>query len=160
MPETDLLDTERRQIVQLAPADAVARLRRTPGQGRGFLGLDPVTQNDALLKILLARCGAQLFGSDVFGSDDAVLGYVPNADNQRQGFIATTSADPAVLAAFTEFLRVYRRYTSFVCHVADGDPAITALEGCGFRVAGRLRGHVFRTGAYHDVNVYFGRGES
>lgn len=155
MPETDLLDTDRRAIVQLAPADAVARLRRTPGQGRGFLGLDPVTQNDALLQILLARQGAQLFGSD-----DAVLGYVPNADNQRQGFIATTSADPEVLAAFTEFLRVYRRYTSFVCHVTDGDPAIGALEGCGFRVTGQLRGHLFRTGAYHDVNVYFGRGES
>jgi hypothetical protein len=155
MSETDLVDTGRRAIVQLAPADAVARLRRTPGQGRGFLGLDPVTQNDALLLTVLAGQGAQLFGSG-----DAVLGYVPNADNQRQGFIATTSAEPEVLAAFTEFLRVYRRYTSFVCHVADGDPAIAALEGCGFQVTGRLRGHVFRSGAYRDVNVYFERGES
>lgn len=132
-------------VVQLELADGVRRLAALTA--RGFLGLDPVTQNDALLRKLLSARDARLFGSG-----DAVLAYAPNPDNPRQAEIATTSTDPEVIAAFTEFLRRHGRYTSFVCY---GGPA-DALRASGFRPAGRLREHVFGGGRYHDVPVHVG----
>jgi hypothetical protein len=131
---------------QLELAEGVRRLSGTGT--RDFLGLDPMTQNDALLRKLLAARQARLFGAG-----DTVLGYAPNPDNPRQAEVATTSADPAVLDTFTEFLRRHGRYTSFVCF--GGPPA--ALRG--FRHAGSLRGHVFRGGGYHDVDVHVSTGE-
>jgi hypothetical protein len=129
------------EVTQLDLFDGVRRLAATGT--RGFLGLDPVTENDALLSRTLATRNAQLFGCG-----DTVLGYVPNPDNPRQAEVATTSTDPSILAAFTEFLRCHRRYTSFVCF--GGPPG--ALRG--FRYTGRLREHVFGGGRYHDVHVH------
>lgn len=127
------------EVTQLELAEGVRRLKGT----RGFLGVDPVTQNDALLRTVLTAREARLFG---WG--DAVLAYAPNPDNPRQAEIATTSQDPTVLTAFLEFLRRHGRYTSFVCF--GGPPE--ALRD--FRHAGRLREHVFRAGRYHDVDVW------
>ncbi|TDV54812.1 hypothetical protein [Actinophytocola oryzae] len=132
-------------VTQLKLDDGVRRLAATGV--RGFLGVDPVTQNDALLaKVLSAR------EAHLFGWGDAVLGYAPNLDNPRQAEVATTSPDPSILAAFTEFLRCHRRYTSFVC--VGGPPE--ALRG--FRHAGRLRAHHFGGGRYHDVDVHVSTG--
>lgn len=131
------------ELTQLELAEGVRALSGTGA--RGFLGLDPVTQNEPLLAALLTDRGARLFRCG-----DAVLGYAPNPDNPRQAEIATSSTDPEVLGALTGFLRRYRRFTSFVCF---GGPA-EALTANGFRHTGRLRGHVFRAGAYHDVDVH------
>lgn len=136
-------------LTLLGTADAVARLSAAPGATRGFLGLDPVTQNGALLARELTRTGAQ-----VLRAGDALLGYAPNSAQPRQGWIATTSADPAPLAALLEFLRTYRRCTSYVAEVHEGSAAVPALEACGFTGVGRLPGHVFHSGEYHDVLVY------
>ncbi|MFF6959799.1 hypothetical protein [Streptomyces sp. NPDC008317] len=136
-------------LTLLGTAEAAARLSAAPQAARGFLGLDPVTQNGPLLARELARTGAQ-----VLQAGDALLGYVPNPAQPRQGWVATTSADPEPLAALLAFLRTYRRCTSYVAEVPDGSPAVPALEACGFTGAGRLPGHVFHTGGYHDVLVY------
>ncbi|WP_405581265.1 hypothetical protein [Streptomyces sp. NBC_01190] len=133
----------------LGTAEAAARLSAEPKAGRGFLGLDPVTQNGALLARELARTGAQ-----VLQAGDVLLGYAPNSAQPRQGWVATTSADPEPLAALLAFLRTYRRCTSYVAEVPEGAPAVPALEACGFTGAGRLPGHVFHSGSYHDVLVY------
>ena len=129
------------EVTQLELSDGVRRLSGTGT--RGFLGLDSVTQNDALLRTVLTAREARLFG---WG--DAVLGYVPNPDNPRQAEVATTSPDPTVLGAFIEFLRRYGRYDSFVCY---GGPVAAMAD---FRHAGRLREHVFHSGGYHDVDVW------
>ncbi|MEW2520856.1 GNAT family N-acetyltransferase [Actinacidiphila alni] len=133
----------------LGTAEAAARLSTVPQTARGFLGLDPVTQNAALLARELTRTGAQ-----VLSADGVLLGYAPNSVQPRQGWVATTSADPAPLAALLDFLRTYRRCTSYVAEVPEGAPAVAALEACGFTGAGRLPGHVFHSGGYHDVLVY------
>jgi len=137
------------ELQQLRPAEAITLLRATPRGGRGFLGLDPVTQNDPLLLRRIADTGMQLFAVG-----DTVLGYAANPDNPRQAFVATTSEDGAALVALAEHLRVYRRCTSLVCHAAEGEPAVAALLDCGFRSVGLLREHDYRSGAYHDVHVY------
>ncbi|HEY4023725.1 MAG TPA: hypothetical protein VGM75_33930 [Pseudonocardiaceae bacterium] len=140
------------ELRPLAPREGVALLR---GIGaRGFLGLDPVTQNDPLLLRELAAMDAHLFAPTE--GADAVLGYTPNPDNPRQAYVATTSADPALLAELADHLLIYRRCTSMVCLTSD-DTAIAALRGNGFRQAGLLRQHDYREGAYHDVHVYAGQ---
>ena len=136
-------------LTLLGTAEAAALLSAAPEVARGFLGLDPVTQNAPLLATELTRAGAQ-----VLRSGDVLLGYAPNPDQPRQGRVATTSADPEPLAALLGFLRTYRRCTSFVAEVPDGSAAVPALEACGFTDTGRLPGHVFHSGGYHDVLVY------
>lgn len=136
-------------LTLLGTAEAAALMSAAPEAARGFLGLDPVTQNAPLLATELTRAGAQ-----VLRSGDVLLGYAPNPDQPRQGRVATTSADPEPLAALLGFLRTYRRCTSFVAEVPDGSAAVPALEACGFTDTGRLPGHVFHSGGYHDVLVY------
>jgi hypothetical protein len=136
-------------LTLLGTAEAAALLGAAPEAARGFLGLDPVTQNGPLLARELTRTGAQ-----VLRAGDVLLGYAPNPGQPRQGRVATTSADPAPLAALLGFLRTYRRCTSFVAEVPDGSVAVPALEACGFTGTGRLPGHVFHSGGYHDVLVY------
>lgn len=140
-------------LTRLRPAEAAERLR--DAGARGFLGLDPVTQNDALLAGCLTGTGAQ-----VFATGDAVVGFAPNPDNPRQAVIATTSDDPATVTAFAGFLREHGRFTSFVSLATREQPAVRALLGCGFAVVARLRDHVYRRGTYHDVSVFFATGES
>ncbi|GAB3465364.1 hypothetical protein [Actinophytocola sediminis] len=133
------------ELTRLTLADGVRLLAATGT--RGFLGLDPVTQNYALLAQLLSARQARLFGAG-----DAVVGYAPNLDQPRQAQVATTSTDPEVLTGFTDYLRRYGRYTSFLC--LDGPS--TALRG--FRLVGTLRAHVYRGGGYHDVDVHLSTG--
>ncbi|WNI18961.1 hypothetical protein [Actinacidiphila sp. ITFR-21] len=134
-------------LAPLAPAEAAARLRT--GGTRGFLDLDPVTQNDALIVRLLAEQDAT-----VFAHGDALVGARPNPGNPRQAVVATTSADPEPLAALAEFLRVYRRHTSLVAVTGADEPARTALAASGFTEVGVLRGHWYRSGAYHDAHLH------
>jgi len=137
-------------IEQIPPDFAVSLLRTATGGGRGFLGLDPVTQNDALLVREMTARQAQ-----VFRYGDSVVGYAPNPDAPRQAVVATTSADPDVLVGFVSFLRVYRRFTSFTATTTADQPAAKALCGGGFREVARLRDHVYRAGGYRDLHVYF-----
>jgi hypothetical protein len=137
-------------IEQIAPDLAVSLLRTATGGGRGFLGLDPVTQNDALLVREMTARRAQ-----VFRYGDSVVGYAPNPDAPRQAVVATTSADPDVLVGFVSFLRVYRRFTSFTATTTADQPAAKALRAGGFREVARLRDHVYRAGGYRDLHVYF-----
>jgi hypothetical protein len=135
--------------------EAATRLSAADGRSRGFLGLDPHTQNDALLVRRLTALNAQ-----VFTCGSTTLGYLPNGDNPRQATVASTSDDPLALAAFTSFLHRYRRYTSFVATAEpDAEPA-RALRGCGFEEVGRMPGHVFRSGRYRDVAIYFASWET
>ncbi|BBA96684.1 hypothetical protein RVR_2098 [Actinacidiphila reveromycinica] len=134
-------------ITPLAPAEAAVRLRAAGV--RGFLGLDPVTQNDALIGRLLARHRAT-----VYACGDTLLGARPNPDNPRQAEIATTGADPAPVLALAEFLRVYRRHLSLVAVTGTAEPAREALASSGFAETGRLRDHWYRSGDYHDALVH------
>jgi hypothetical protein len=137
-------------IQRIDPAEAVTRLRVAVELSRGFLGLDPVTQNDALLIRALAELDAQ-----VFACGTTIVGYLPNRDNPRQATISSTSGDPAVVAEFTGFLHRYRRCTSFLATAEPDATPARALLGCGFEEVGRMPGHVFRSGHYRDVAVYF-----
>jgi len=136
-------------IRRLDPAAAAAHLRAAAEAGRGFLGLDPVTQNDALLAAELARMQAQ-----VFRAGDMLLGSVPNPDQPRQAFIAATSADPEPLRILLGFLDTRQRCNSFVAMVPDGAACAAAFASCGFRQVGVLRDHRYQSGAYQDVIVY------
>ncbi len=136
-------------IRRLDPAAAAAHLRAAAEAGRGFLGLDPVTQNDVLLAAELTRMQAQ-----VFRAGDMLLGSVPNPDQPRQAFVAATCADPEPLRILLGFLDTRQRCSSFVAMVPDGAACAAAFESCGFRQVGVLRDHRYQSGAYHDVIVY------
>jgi hypothetical protein len=136
-------------IRRLDPAAAAAHLRAAAEAGRGFLGLDPVTQNDVLLAAELTRMRAQ-----VFQAGDMLLGAVPNPDQPRQAFVAATCADPEPLRVFLGFLDTRQRCGSFVAMVPDGAASAAAFESCGFRRVGVLRDHRYQAGAYQDVVVY------
>ena len=141
-------------LERLAPAAAAAALRAAPDGARGFLGVDPVTQNDEMVALVLARLGAQ-----VFRRGRALLGFAPNIEQPRQAAVATTSADPDLMAEFLTFLGSYQRCTSYVGTVPSGGVAESALRGCGFDRAGTLRGHRYQAGQYQDVHVYFATAE-
>lgn len=131
-----------------APVSATAAATALRAAGaRGFLGADPVTQNDALVARTLT--GAQLFTD----TQDAagVAGFRPNPDNPRQADIATTATDPATVVAFTRFLHERHRATSFTATAGPGD---AVLLGSGFTEVARLREHVFRGGRFADVAIY------
>lgn len=133
---------------------AAVELTRVGGSARGFLGLDPVTQNEALLARELTRAGAS-----VFRADDGLVGCAPNPESPRQSYVATTSADPGAVRAVLEHLVTYQRCASFVALVPAGSPAGAAFVECGFAPVGVLREHRFHSGAYHDVHVYFAGAE-
>ena len=139
MPELQLLDT---------PAAATG-LREAADAARGFLGVDPVTQNDLQLTSELDRLRAQ-----VFRAGDTLVGTVPNDRQPRQAYVASTSADAAALRALLGFLATYHRCTSYVALVPNDSPALAAFVDCGFTERGVLRGHRYRAGAYRDVRVY------
>ena len=142
---TETTETTAEPLRRLGGLAAAAALRASGA--RWFLGLDPVTQNDELLARTLSVAGVT-----VFRSGDAVVGYTLNPDNPGQAAVDTTGTDPAPLAACLDFLHEYQRCDTFVALVAvDRDPA--ALRG--FTPVGRLRGHEYRGGTYHDVDVYF-----
>lgn len=140
MPELELLP----------PAAAAAALTAAEERARGFLGLDPVTQNEALLARELTRRDAA-----VFRYGDTVLGCRSNPDQPRQSEVASTTADPAALGALLHFLHTYQRCVSFVALVPDAldDSGYTAL---GFVRTGLLREHRYANGRYHDVRVLHG----
>ena len=141
-------------IQRLDMAGAAIGLRAVAQDARGFLGVDPVTQNDALLAGELTRLGAQ-----VFRGADTVLGYLTNPDQPRQVFVASTSADPAPLRALLEFCGTYQRCTSYVALVPAGSTSVAAFQGCGFAQVGTLPAHRYQGGGYADVLVYFATGE-
>src|SRR5580700_4570834 len=93
-------------------AEAAAALSRRPGSARGFLGLDPVTQNESLLAIELARIDAE-----VYAVGDELIGFAPNPSQPRQMYVASTSARPEPVAALLAFLRTYRRSSSYLALV-------------------------------------------
>jgi len=135
--------------IQLLRASAAASgLRGAKAEGRGFLGVDPVTQNDALLARELTRQGAQ-----VYRAGDTLVGYAPNHEQPRQAFLASTSADPEPIRAVLAFLSTYQRCTSFVAMVPAGAEAAKAFAGCGFEQTGVLRDHRYQSGGYQDVLV-------
>lgn len=136
----------------LTPAAAAAALR---DQGaRGFLDLDPVTQNDELLAAELTRTGAR-----VFRSGTALVGYRPNERQPRQAYLACTTADPGPVGDLMGFLATYQRVTSFVATVPADGAAESAFAGCGFGAVGTLREHTYADGRHRDVRVWFGRVE-
>ncbi|WP_183091609.1 hypothetical protein [Streptomyces radicis] len=139
-------------LIPLDPASAAAGLREAGEGARGFLGVDPVTENDALLTRRLAALDAQ-----VFRAGDTLVGAAPNPHQPRQAYVASTSADEAALRALLGFLVTYRRATSYVALVERGAAATEALRRCGFAERGALRDHRHRSGAPVDVLVWFGK---
>ncbi|MFG2263231.1 hypothetical protein [Streptomyces sp. NPDC048720] len=136
MPELELL----------TPSAAAAALTAAGDDGRGFLGLDPVTQNEPLLARELAG------GAAAFRYADTVLGCRVNPDQPRQAEVAATTADPDALGALLDFLHTYQRCTSFVALVPESlDTA--GYRAHGFTETGLLRSHRFAAGAYRDVRV-------
>lgn len=119
---------------------------------RGFLGIDPVTQNRAQVAAELTRMGAQ-----VCRADDALVGYAHRRDQPRQALVASTSARAEPVATLLSFLHVYHRLTSYLALVPAGSATIGAFEGCGFRRTGVLREHRYQSGGYQDVLVYFAK---
>lgn len=142
-------------LERLDPPAAAAALRGAADGARGFLGVDPVTQNDVLVALELTRLGAQ-----VFRRGQALLGFVPNSRQPRQATVATTSADPELMAEFLTFLGSYQRCTSYVGMTAAGGAAESAFTGCGFDRAGTLRGDRYQAGQYQDIHVYFATAEN
>jgi hypothetical protein len=138
----------------LEPAAAAEALREAGAAARGFLGLDPVVQNDALLARELGQLDAQ-----VLHGGAGLLGFAPNRAQPRQAYVASTSTDPEPLRALLAFLGSYRRCTSYVAQVPEGAPGTAAFESCGFKHVGTLRAHRFESGAYRDVHVYYSDGE-
>lgn len=136
----------------LGLAEAAQRLR--PAGGRGFLGLDPTTQNGPLLVRLLAGLDAQ-----VFQAGDTLVGSAPNRQQPRQAYVATTSADPVPVHTLLSFLADYQRTTSYVALVPSGSPAVDALLGNGFRQVGTLPAHRYAAERYAEVTVYFAGSE-
>jgi hypothetical protein len=145
--------------LHLLNAQAAATALRDAGQhARGFLGVDPVAQNDTLLAGELTRLGSQVYrtGSAVGG---AVVGYAPNHAQPRQAYVASTSADAGPVRAMLTFLANYRRCNSYVALLPAGSPAVPAFTGCGFAEIGVLREHRYQSGGYQDVLVYFAKVE-
>lgn len=140
-------------LLRLDPDAAVTELRASAESARGFLGLDPVTQNDALLAAELKSMQAQLFTVG-----EALVGFAPNADQPRQAYVASTSNDPEPLRALLEFLATYQRCTSFVAMVPDG--AEDGLAACGFERVGVLPRHRWQNYDWQDVLVYVGRADA
>jgi hypothetical protein len=140
MTDLELLDT----------AAATAGLRAAGVAARGFLGTDPITQNDALLADELTRLTAQ-----VFRAGDTLVGCTPNLAQPRQAFVASTSDRAEPVRALLAFLGTYRRFTSYVAMVPATAEAHDAFTGCGFTRCGTLREHRYASGGYQDVLVYF-----
>jgi hypothetical protein len=137
-------------IGRLDTAAAVAGLPALPPEAvRGFFGLDPVTQNDALLAKEIDRTGVQLYSCG-----ETLLGCLPNPDHPRQAQVASTSSDPEPLRALLGFLGTYQRCTSFVAQVPQDSPVAAAFESCGFARVGILPEHLFHSGRYRDVLIY------
>lgn len=147
--------TETVQIHRLDLDAVVAQLRSAAESARGFLGLDPVTQNDSLLTAELTALEAQ-----VFSADGSLVGCAPNTDQPRQAYVASTTADPAPLRALLDFLVTYQRCTSFVAMVPDGTEAVTGFQRCGFQRVGVLPRHRWQNYDWQDVGVYVGRVDS
>lgn len=137
----------------LDAAEAADELAAVPRAARGFLDLDPVTQNTALLAAELTRRQAQVYRAE----DGTLLGYAPNPDQPGQAYLASTSSRPEPVATLLEHLRVYRRPTSYLALVPAGAGAAAAFTGCGFTPVGTLREHRYESGRYVDVLVYFTR---
>jgi hypothetical protein len=131
---------------------AAAALSGMPEAARGFLGLDPVTQNEPLLAAVLHRMAAE-----VYAADDALVGFAPVPGQPRQMLVATTSAQPGPLAALLAFLRTYCRASSYLARVPEGSPSAAACADCGLIRTGVLRGHWYQSGEYRDVTVYYAR---
>jgi hypothetical protein len=137
----------------LDAAAAAAALSGAGRAARGFLGIDPVTQNGALIAAELTRMGAQ-----VCRAGDTLVAYAHRASQPRQALVASTSAHAGPVAALLSYLRIHQRSTSYLALVPAGSAAIAAFEGCGFRPAGVLRDHRYQSGGYTDVLVYFAKG--
>jgi hypothetical protein len=144
--------TETLQIQRLDLDAAVAQLRAAADGARGFLGLDPVTQNDSLLAAELTSLEAQLFSAG-----GPLVGFAPNTDQPRQAYVASTSSDPEPLRALLDFLVTYQRCTTFVAMVPDGTAAVAGFESCGFEQTGVLPRHRWQNYDWQDVLVYVGR---
>ena len=143
------------EILRLDPDAAVAELRASGDAARGFLGLDPVTQNDSLLAAELIALEAQLFSAG-----ETLVGFAPNADQPRQAYVASTTADPEPLRALLEFLATYQRCTTFVAMVPDGAEAAAGFAACGFERSGVLPQHRWQDYDWQDVLVYVGRADA
>jgi hypothetical protein len=143
------------EILRLDVDAAVAELRASGDSARGFLGLDPVTQNDSLLAAELQALEAQLFSAG-----EALVGFAPNTDQPRQAYVASTSADPEPLRALLEFLATYQRCTTFVAMVPADAEGGKGFEACGFERAGVLPQHRWQNYDWQDVLVYVGRADS
>lgn len=135
-------------IQQLDARAAAAGLRAAKDGARGFLGVDPVTQNDALLAIELTGQDAQ-----VYRVGETLVGFAPNHEQPRQAFVASTSPAAEPVRALLAHLATYQRCTSYVAMVPAGGPSLAAFTGCGFEQVGALRDHRFQSGAYQDVVV-------
>jgi hypothetical protein len=147
--------TETLHLQRLDLDAAVAELRSAAESARGFLGLDPVTQNDSLLAAELTSLEAQLFCAD-----GPLVGFAPNTGQPRQAYVASTCADPEPLRALVDFLVTYQRCTTFVAMVPDGAASVAAFEQCGFERAGVLPRHRWQDYDWQDVLVYVGRVDS
>ncbi len=134
--------------VRLELADAV---RRLPGSGLGFLGLDPLTQNDQWLLDRLTGMRATLYGTE----RGTLVGCAPNPANPRQARVAVAADDSAALTALLDLLRSTAAHTSFTAVACASDAGLPALLDCSFREVGTLRGHVLRAGVYLDAGVYY-----
>ena len=143
------------EIQRLEPDAAVTELRAAADAARGFLGLDPVTQNDALLASELKSLEAQLFSAG-----ETLVGFAPNTDQPRQAYVASTSADPEPLRALLEFLSTYQRCTTFVAMVPDGAESAGGFDACGFERVGVLPRHRWQNYDWQDVLVYVGRADA
>lgn len=137
--------------VRLELPTAVRRLRRLPDSGLGFLGLDPLTQNDQWLLNRLTSMRATLYDTE----RGTVVGCAPNPANPRQARVAVAADDSAALTALLALVRATAGYTSFTAVACASDAGLPALLDCGFREVGTLRGHVFRAGVYLDAGVYY-----
>jgi hypothetical protein len=143
------------ELLRLDTDVAVAELRASGDSARGFLGLDPVTQNDSLLATELNGLQAQLFSTG-----ESLVGFAPNTDQPRQAYVASTSADPEPLRALLEFLTTYQRCTTFVAMVPAGAEGCHGFEACGFDKAGVLPQHRWQDYDWQDVLVYVGRADT
>ncbi len=137
-------------LTLLSPREAAARLRALSSGGRGFLGTDPVVQNDALLAKVLQDCSAL-----VMDWEGTVIGARPSPHNPRQEEVACSSDDPEALTALLDHLRQYRRCASVWAVCSPDAPMLTALEALEFRHTGLLRAHYYRAGEYLDAAVHY-----
>jgi hypothetical protein len=172
------MSAEAAEVRVLDTYEGVDLLRRARNWGRGFLGVDPVTQNAALMARLLDEASAETYQVAAHGSAVAVAGCVRNPVNRRQALVAiaelpaggptdgdprgeAAAAPPAELAKvirrFLRYLSTNRDITSFVAYAVAGDGALPGLIDSGFREVGQLREHVYRSGAFHDEHVFFVR---